>query len=106
MAKRWLELKKESWENIFECLKNSQIKSEGNFWASIQSLQSQIERDMDEEYYRKQIHGLILILNEEGKDFMVSREYVVEKLNMILNGGIGFHPNVTAELDRKKNMNR
>jgi len=37
-----LKLKKGSWENLIECIKNSEIKSEGNFWASIQSLESQM----------------------------------------------------------------
>ena len=39
-----IELKKESWENIIECIHNSNINSEGNFWASIQSIESQLER--------------------------------------------------------------
>jgi len=117
--KRWLELKEESWKNIFGVIRISGINnfapsgmtnkndlSLSNFWASIQHLESQLERNMDEEYYRKQIHGLILILNQENSDIMISREYIREKLNMMLNGGIGFHPGIILELDRKKNQNR
>jgi hypothetical protein len=33
-----------SWQNIFDCIRNSKIKSEGNFWASIQ----EVERQFDE----------------------------------------------------------
>ena len=50
---------------------------------------------MNEEWYKKQIQGLYLILDDYDKnstEFMISREYVKEKLYMILNGGIGFHP--------------
>ena len=35
-----LELKKLSWKNLFECIRNSEIKPKGNFWASIQYLES------------------------------------------------------------------
>ena len=52
---------------------------------------------MSEEYYKKQIRGLILIM-KDGEDPMVSRSYITEKLNMILNGGIGFHPSILEEL--------
>ena len=42
---------------------------------------------MKEEYYRKQIEGLWLILGDaDDKEFMISREYVKEKLRMILEG--------------------
>lgn len=34
----------DSWKNIFVCIRNSTIKSEGNFWAAIQ----EIERQLDE----------------------------------------------------------
>jgi hypothetical protein len=47
---------------------------------------------MDEQYYRRQIKGLIIILDDaEG---MISTDYVKEKLNMILHcsTGSGFHP--------------
>lgn len=54
---------------------------------------------MNEEWYRKQIEGLWLILNDaDKKDFMISRAYVKEKLRMILNGGIGFHPSIKAKI--------
>ena len=54
---------------------------------------------MNEEYYKQQIRGLILILeSNEDKDPSVSRGYVKEKLNMILSGGIGFHPSIAKKI--------
>ena len=54
---------------------------------------------MDETFYRKQIEGLWLILNDADKDnFMISREYVKEKLRMILSGGINFHPSIKSRI--------
>ncbi len=56
---------------------------------------------MNEEYYKRQIKGLMLIMNDYctgEKDFMISREYVFEKLNMILKGGINFHPVIEDHL--------
>lgn len=38
-----LELKKDSWKNIINCIQNSEIKSKGSFWAAVQSLEQQIE---------------------------------------------------------------
>lgn len=35
---------------------------------------------------------------KQENSLMVSREYVVEKLNMILNGGIGFHSSILEKL--------
>ena len=51
---------------------------------------------MNKEFYQKQIKGLILIMKQQ--DGIIARSYVVEKLNMILNGGIGFHPSIKEEL--------
>ena len=52
---------------------------------------------MNKEFYKKQINGLILVLKQnEG---MVARSYVIEKLNMILNGGIGFHSSILEKLE-------
>ena len=31
----------ESWQNLFSCIRNSTIKTEGNFWAAIQELERQ-----------------------------------------------------------------
>ena len=56
------------------------------------------EREM---YYRNQLRGLYLILKDTDdiKDFMISREYVKEKINMILSGGgINFHPSIKNKL--------
>lgn len=48
---------------------------------------------MNEDYYKKQIEGLLLILDGGANvDFMITRSYVKEKLNMILKGGANFHP--------------
>lgn len=54
----------------------------------------------DVEYYRRQIKGLFLII-EEGKDIdkFIARSYVIEKLQMILTDGINFHPKVEEVLD-------
>ena len=38
-----LKLKEESWKNIFRCVRKSEIKNEGNFWAAIQHLESQLD---------------------------------------------------------------
>ncbi len=35
----------ESWENLFNCIRESRINSEGNFWAALQ----EIERQFSEE---------------------------------------------------------
>jgi hypothetical protein len=62
---------------------------------------------MNEEFYRKQIQGLLLILGDDSQgksNAFITTEYVVERLNMILNGGIGFHPIIKEHLgiDEKK----
>lgn len=57
---------------------------------------------MDAEYYRRQIKGLILIMKDNDgmpSQQMISREYLIEKLTMILAGGIGFHPTINKHLD-------
>lgn len=51
----------------------------------------------DVNYYRRQIKGLFLILDESKG--MVARSYVIEKLQMILLDGINFHPKVEKVLD-------
>lgn len=38
-----LELKTKSWENLFKVIRQSEIKSEGNFWAAVQHLEVQLE---------------------------------------------------------------
>ena len=38
-----LELKKSSWENLFKVIRKNNLKTEGNFWASIQYLENQVE---------------------------------------------------------------
>jgi hypothetical protein len=55
--------------------------------------------EKSEEFYVRQIKGLILVMKQVDSEYsMVSREYIVEKLNMILNGGIGFHPSIEEKL--------
>ena len=53
------------------------------------------------EYFERQIKGLLLIMkqNQLG-DNLVSRDYITEKLNMILVDGIGFHPIITEKLNK------
>ena len=52
------------------------------------------------DFYERQIQGLILILEQNDKeDYMITRKYVIEKLNMILNGGIGFSPYILEKLE-------
>jgi len=38
-----LELKEASWKNLIYCIRQSELKIEGNFWANIQSLEEQIK---------------------------------------------------------------
>lgn len=38
-----LELKNKSWNNLFKCIRDSEIKAEGNFWASVQYLEDQLD---------------------------------------------------------------
>jgi len=52
---------------------------------------------MDEKYYIKEIVKLLAIMNQDPKDLVVSRKYVIEKLERILNGaGIGIHPTLES----------
>ena len=57
-------------------------------------------RELSEEFFRKQITGLKMILNDTNKKEFIARDYVIEKLNMILSGGIGFHPTIKELLER------
>lgn len=34
-------LRPESWENLFNCIRESRINSEGNFWAALQEIERQ-----------------------------------------------------------------
>lgn len=40
-----LEIKESSWKNIFEVIRNNEINPKGSFWASIQSLEEQFEKE-------------------------------------------------------------
>jgi Zn finger protein HypA/HybF involved in hydrogenase expression len=53
-------------------------------------------------FYRKQIKGLILILDDAEP--MITTEYVKEKLQMIMNGGIGFHQTILNHLEEKEKI--
>jgi hypothetical protein len=44
-----LELKQTSWENLFECIRKREYK--GNFWASVQYLESQYKSKINSEIY-------------------------------------------------------
>ena len=52
-------------------------------------------------FYENQIKGLILIMEKDDSSF-VTRKYVIEKLNMILNGGIGFHSSIKKLMRNKR----
>lgn len=39
-----LGLKKDSWDNLFKCIRDTKINSKSNFWASIQHLEGQFEK--------------------------------------------------------------
>ena len=43
-----LELKKESWEQLFETIRNNELKTTGNFWTVIQRLEEQYSEQTDE----------------------------------------------------------
>lgn len=44
-----LNLKLESWKNLFKVIRDNKINSQGNFWASIQHLETQLEEIVEEE---------------------------------------------------------
>jgi len=58
--------------------------------------------DMGSWWYRQQVLGLYLILDDCGeKDIMITREYVREKLKMILDKqGINFHPEIRRMVEK------
>ena len=58
---------------------------------------------MNEKYYRRQISGLLKIMQDANG--MIAREYVIEKLRMILVGGINFHPVIAEALDEEEKQN-
>jgi len=50
---------------------------------------------MNEEYYQREIIKLFAILNQDEKEIMIAKSYVIEKLNMIMQEvGIGIHPSL------------
>lgn len=57
------------------------------------------EEPLDGHYYKRQIKGLILILKSPDTDSMIATSYIIEKLEMILDGGIGFHAAVKEVLE-------
>jgi len=62
-----LELFESSWSNLFKVIRQSNIKSEGNFWAAVQRLERQFEE-------RKNITKSICDIAEQ-KGFDV-RDYI------------------------------
>ncbi len=52
----------------------------------------------DQEYFEYQINGLMLILLQDKDEGFISKNYVIEKLRMILSCGIGFHPSIKEKL--------
>ena len=58
---------------------------------------------MNEDYYKKQIKGLMLIVADvTDEDNTIHRNYILEKLRMILKGGINFHPTILEALSTKE----
>lgn len=56
---------------------------------------------MEVDWYRRQIKGLYMIV-DDGDEF-ISKDYVKEKLKMIILGhGINFHPVIKKFLDEEK----
>ncbi len=54
-------------------------------------------------YFEKQIRGLLMIMADAAEnDIMVARSYINEKLSMILNEGINFHPLIKEKLEKSK----
>lgn len=47
---------------------------------------------------------MILKDKGDGENDFVSKDYIAEKLKMILNGGIGFHPHLDGHLDKIEQM--
>jgi len=55
---------------------------------------------MDKEYFEEQIKGLIMIIEDNERVGFISRKYIKEKLNMILNDGINFSPIILSKLKK------
>lgn len=58
-----------------------------------------------EEWYKRQLKGLLMIVNDgrAAGDIFIGREYIDEKLNLILNGqGVNFHQTIKNILDAKE----
>ena len=50
-------------------------------------------------WFTKQIEGLKIILNDRlPQEEFIGRNYVIEKLDLILSEGINFHPKIKEEL--------
>jgi hypothetical protein len=54
---------------------------------------------LSDDYFRRQIFGLMVILEQDskkpGKSHMISVNYVIEKIRLILDyKGINFHPEI------------
>jgi len=89
-------MKEEDMEYIeaVESIDNEEIKN-----IIIAYVQTKNDKLFDEDWYRKQIQGLYLILeSNEKEDPSISRAYVKEKLQMILSRGIGFHPGIAKRI--------
>ena len=61
--------------------------------------------EKNNKYFENQIKGLIIILDEvsmDGKQPVIYRNYVKEKLTMILLNGINFHPLIKLKLEENE----
>ena len=67
----------------------------------IYNISRTLKMEKDNTYFENQIKGLIIILEEgshNGEKPVIHRNYVIEKLTMILGGGIGFHELINEKL--------
>lgn len=58
--------------------------------------------EKNKEYFEKQIKGLLMILSDGHQDEkFITRDYMAEKLKMILSDGINFHPLIKEKLEKE-----
>lgn len=59
----------------------------------------------DEKYYRRELTKLLMIVKTGDDNSMISKEYMLEKLNWILSGnGINLHPSLNLAAMHEDNV--
>ncbi|MEK6829693.1 MAG: hypothetical protein AABY15_06235 [Nanoarchaeota archaeon] len=58
-----------------------------------------LEEQKTKEGMERNIKGLILILKDDDEKGFIHRDYVIEKLERILQGTMNFHPSIDEALD-------